>query len=189
MNGRSGSRFAIQSSDMSVMMSVTVAFELLRRAHLDKVGIVVIALTRQHAPVIEARRIVMAAVAEMPFADDRRLVAGRLQQLRERDLPSVEVVAERLNAVDMIVRPGQDRRAARRADRIRAKAIVEAHAFVREPVQMRRLVDAAAVGADRMRRVVVGHDEQDVRSLMGCRWTSRCHLLPVEFEIISCRKC
>jgi len=54
-------------------------------------------------------------------------------------------------------------RAARRADRVGDEHVVEPQALARQPVDVRRRVHARPVGTDGMRRMVVGHDEDDVR--------------------------
>ena len=107
-------------------------------------------------------------VPEVPLADHGGLIARLSQQLRECGLGTVErgvrVIRE---AVDVIVGPREDCRAARPADRIRDEAAVEAHAFLGEPVDVRGLdqLPLVAVGADGLVGVVVGIDEDDVRAL------------------------
>ena len=64
----------------------------------------------------------------------------------------------------MVVRAGEDRRPAGCAERVRGVAAVETCALGSDPVDVRRRVHPAAVGADGLRRVVVGQDEQDVRA-------------------------
>ena len=65
----------------------------------------------------------------------------------------------------MRVLPGQDRGAARRADGVGREHVLEERAFARQPIEVRRLVDLRPVRADGVRRVVVGHDEDDVRAV------------------------
>ena len=134
----------------------------MRLAHLDHLGVVVEALAGQHIPVVEAGWVVDAAVAQVPLADDGGLVAGGLQQLGHGNLAPVKRRGEGGNAVDMVVGAGEDHGAAGRADRVGAEAVVEAHATVGDTVEVGRAVDAAAVAAHGVRRVVVGHDEEDV---------------------------
>src|SRR5205823_861921 len=62
---------------------------------------------------------------------------------------------------------GQNGGPAGRADRVGDEALREAHAFLREAVEVRRLVDLAAVSADGVGGVVVGHDVEDVRPGIG----------------------
>ena len=103
----------------------------------------------------------------MPFADHGRLVARRTHAERKRLRLGRDASVERANAVRVAVLAGHDRRAARHADRIRAEHVVQPHSFAGQAVDVRRRIQRgqpAAVGTDRMRRVVIGHDEQDVRS-------------------------
>ena len=67
----------------------------------------------------------------------------------------------------MAVFAGHHRRAARPADGIGNQAAVEPHPLARDPVEVRRLNELAriVVGTDRLIRVVIGEDEDDVRSL------------------------
>ena len=109
------------------------------------------------------------SLIEMPLADDGRGVAGGLQQLGGRLLGRIEpglgaVVGK---AVEMAVFARLDHRPARPADRVRHKRPVEPHPFLRHAVDIRRLVAAAVVGADRLIAVIVGEDEQDVRAVVG----------------------
>ena len=57
---------------------------------------------------------------------------------------------------------GENDSAARCADRVGDEAPVEAHAFVGEAVEVGRLVDGRAVGAQGAGGVVVGEDKDDV---------------------------
>ncbi len=50
----------------------------------------------------------------------------------------------------------------RRADGIGDECVAEQHAFARQPVEVRCLVDDGPVRTDRVRRVIVGEDEHDV---------------------------
>ena len=59
---------------------------------------------------------------------------------------------------------GQNHRPGRPADRVRHKAAVQPHSLFRQPVDVRRFVDFAPIGADCLIAVVVRHDEQDVRA-------------------------
>ena len=115
------------------------------------------ALAGQDLPAIEAGRI----AAEVPLADHAGVVAALLQQPRHRHARAVEAVEHR-HAVEVRVLAGEDRGAARRADRVGGEDARQQRALARQPIEVRRLVDARPVGADRVRRVIVGHDEDDV---------------------------
>src|SRR3712207_8163370 len=60
------------------------------------------------------------------------------QQGRERRLARVEQRRKSRHAVDVVVRPGQDRGARRRAERVRAEAGVEAHPLLSDAVDRDR---------------------------------------------------
>ena len=138
--------------------------------------VVVGALTLQHSPEVESGRIAL----EVPLADHRRLVARFAEQLGEGDLLAVELDRIVDHAILMAMLAGENRRPTRRADRVTDEAVLEEHPFVRESIDVRRLVEHRAVGADRVRRVVVGEDEEDVRTrgllsrrgLLGGPWRS-----------------
>ena len=120
-------------------------------------GIAVRALAGQDLPAIEPDGI----AAEVPLADHPGVVAALLQQPRDRHARTVEPIEHR-HAVEVRVLAGQNRGAARRADRVGGKDARQQRALARQPIEVRRLVDARPVRADRVRRVVVGHDEDDV---------------------------
>lgn len=136
-----------------------VALNDVAAIRVDKRGIEINALAGQDFPIVKTGRV----AAQMPFADHASVIAGSLEILGDGRLGAVEPI-ERGNAVQVAVFAGEDRGPAGAADRIDAKAIFESHAGVRQAIQVRRLVHAAPVGADRVRRVVVAHDEEDVRA-------------------------
>lgn len=103
------------------------------------------------------------AVPQVPLTDDRGLIARRLEQLGHVLLAIVDLVVERLNSVDVVVRAGKDGGAAGGANGVRAKAVIQTHAALGDAIQMRRHIDPAAVAAHSMRRVIVAHDEENVR--------------------------
>ena len=119
-------------------------------------------LPRQHAPVVEARRLVGRPLAEVPLAEDRRLVARLPQQLRVGGQAVVHVRRQGGDAVDVVVGAGEDGGPAGGADAVGAEAVVEAHALVGDAVEVGGAVDAAPVAAHGVGGVVVGHDEEDV---------------------------
>ena len=81
-------------------------------------GVVVDALAGQDLPAVEARRV----APEVPLADHAGVVAGGLEELRHRRLRAVEAVEDG-DAVPVGVGAGQDRRPARRADRVRDEGV------------------------------------------------------------------
>ena len=103
------------------------------------------------------------------------LIAGGLQQLGDVLPRRIEAVGQRLDAGDVAVLAGEDHAAAGRADGVRAEAVVEAHALLGDAVDVGRLVDLAAIGADGVRGMVVRHDVQDVRTLRAGPEQAREH--------------
>ena len=139
-----------------------VARDHLALGHLHHLGVVVAPLAGKHGPVVESGWPVRRALPEVPLADVRGLVAGGLQQLGEGLQAVVHHRGQRGHAVHVVVGAGQDRGPARGADRVGAEAVVEAHATGGDAVELGCAIDAAAVAAHRVRRMVVAHDEQNV---------------------------
>src|SRR5262249_23134844 len=137
-----------------------VAGMFLAFTHLDQDGIVIEPLAGKDVPVVEAGGV----AAEVPFADHAGVIAGGLEVLGERRLAAVEAVEDG-DAVHVGIFAGEDGRPAGGADGIGDQATVEAHPLPGDAVDLRCLVDFAAVGADGVGGVIVGHDVQDVRSL------------------------
>ena len=135
-----------------------VSLQLVRLAVLDHHRVHIEPLPWQYVPVIETRRI----GKQMPLADHRRLIPRLLEILREVRLLAIERIEDR-HTVLVAVLAGKNRRAAGRANRVVHEAAREEHAVLRDAIDARRLIDATAVGAHGMRRVVVRHDEEDVR--------------------------
>ena len=131
-------------------------------AHADHGRIIVDTLAGEDLPEIEAGGI----GAEMPLANDRGLVAGLLENLRKRGLRAIEADAAGIvvEAVDVIVGAGEHGGAAGPADGVGHETAVEAHALLRDAVDVRRIEQLAgiAVGAESLVGVVVGKDEDDV---------------------------
>ena len=90
---------------------------------VDEDGIVVHALAGQNIPVIEAGRIVTRCHLPIMPSDSPRFAAPW-----RRYRAGIELVGQRVDAVLVAVLAGQDGGAARRADRVRAKAVGETHA-------------------------------------------------------------
>ena len=106
---------------------------------------------------------------EVPLADDRRLVAGLLHELRERRLAAVKRAVVVGKAIQVAVLAGEDHRPRRAADRVGAEAIAKESAFPRDPIDVGRVDQLRAIGGDGGRRMVVGKDEDDV----GPTWRGR----------------
>lgn len=142
-----------------------IAFAAHRVSRLpDEVGVVVVSLPGQYFPMVEARR----EAFEMPFPDDGRFVSGLAEEFGEGLLRAVEhaggVVVE---SVLVRMLPGEHAGAAGAAERVRHEAVREAHALFGDPVEIRGRGVAAVVAAHHLRRVVVGHDVEDVHRPAG----------------------
>src|SRR5688572_15108257 len=77
----------------------------------------------------------------------------------------IDGIGKRIYAILMAVLARQYRSTTGGANRVRDKAVVETHSFASDAVNLRCLVDLAPVGADRMRSVIIGHDEKNVGRL------------------------
>ena len=97
----------------------------------------------------------------MPFANHPRVISRRLQIFGKHRLRIINVIENR-NAVEVRIFSGEDHGAARRTNRIRDEGVREAHSFTSDAVNVGRVDKLAAVRANRMRRVIVGHDEDDI---------------------------
>ena len=73
------------------------------------------------------------------------------------------------DAVAMGVEAGEDRSAARRAERGRDERVLEVDAVALEGVEVRRLEQRVAHEAERVEAQVVGQDEDDVAPRDGAR--------------------
>ncbi|HYN82791.1 MAG TPA: hypothetical protein VES88_14985 [Gemmatimonadaceae bacterium] len=103
---------------------------------------------------------------EVPFAEERGLVSRRLHQPRKGDGGGMQRFGVGHHTVQMSVLAGEHGRARRPADGIRDEGVDEQHPGACEAVEVRcaRKVRAVfQVGRDRMRGVVVGHEENDIR--------------------------
>ena len=118
---------------------------------------------------LRLERFITAAAEMKDLPKGRRVPALLLEQLRERDHIR-QLVAHQCRVVGhaSLVRSqaGQERRAARIADRILHIGPLEAHAAFRQPVDVRRLHRRVAVTAERVAQIIHG-DEQNVRPLSG----------------------
>ena len=86
-----------------------------------EVRVVVVALTGKNHPLVEALRI----GRQVPFANQGRLVADLLQQLRKRHLVAVKDVAVAHEAIRMAMQASQDRRARWPAESVAAEVVAE----------------------------------------------------------------
>ena len=99
------------------------------------------------------------------LADAGHKVATLLKRLRQRHhIGNVLTKLRRVLVDPRVVRTqtGQERRSTRVAQRELAVRPIKPHPLLRQPVDVRRLVDLRPVGADRVRRMVVGENKEDV---------------------------
>jgi len=114
------------------------------------------------------RPILEVGVAEVPFADDRRLVARVLEALRHEELRRIEAVVGRagdddgLQAVAEWIAARHQRRARRRAHGLHIE-LRELRAFRSELVEVRRLDVRSAIKAHILPAEIIGDDVDDVR--------------------------
>jgi hypothetical protein len=102
----------------------------------------------------------------MPLADKRRFITRVLNHLWKRPLRAIEEVTVAAEAIDVTVLAREDAGAGRPADRVRAKGVPVDRPFLREPVNVRRLIDLRTQRADRLHGMVIREDENDVGSLL-----------------------
>ena len=126
--------------------------------------VVVRSLSEQDLPVIKTGRI----AAQVPFADDRRLVAGLLEQFGHCLLRPVEKTIIRGISIEMAVFAGENHRSGRSTDGVRHKTVPKQHSLFRKPIQIRRLIDAIAVATQRLVGMVICHDKENVGTLRLC---------------------
>src|SRR5688572_5318591 len=74
-------------------------------------------------------------------------------------------IGKRIYAILMAVLARQNRSTTWSANRVCDKAVVETHSFASDSVNLRCLVDLAPVGADRVRSMIIGHDQKNVGRL------------------------
>lgn len=135
------------------------AGKLVGFSHLNEKRVMVAALAWENIPIIKTGRF----TSQMPLADHAGVIARFLQFLGNRPLAAVETIKNR-NAIDVRIFAGEDRRAARSANGVDRKTIAETHSFFSDAVDVWRLVDLAAVGADGVGRMVIRHNENDIRA-------------------------
>ena len=133
--------------------------------HGDEVGVVVVALSRQHVVVVEAR----GCAHKVPLADERRLVAGLLHEFGHGLLRTVEdavLVVGKSVLVGVLARDHAGAAGAR--ERVGHVAVDELHAVGGDAVEIGGLDETVVVAAHHLGGVVVGHDVDDVVSSL-CR--------------------
>ena len=128
---------------------------------LDHHRAVIGPLSYMHAVIIEAGR----SASQMPFSNHGRLIAGLLQQLGKGRLRTVEhrlrtIVPESVPVAEL---SGKDHGPTR-------SAIAQQQPLPGDPVDIRRRVQSVTVGTDRLHRMIIRHDIDDIRSFGAAGW-------------------
>jgi len=121
----------------------------------------VLTLSGQDAVIIEGGRLLL----EMPFADHGRLVTGLLHLHGEKLSGRWYVALEIEYAVGLRILPGNDAGPAGSADGVVAIDPVKTHPVLCQSIDIGRriqLSQAAAVNADGLGGMIVGHYEEDI---------------------------
>ena len=158
--------------------------ELLAKARVSRVvevlglllGVQVVQIAEELVEAVHGRQ-VLVAIAEVVLAELAGGVAERLQELRDRRIAVLQ--PDRRGRCPDLGEPGAQRRLTgdeRRSPRRAALlgvVVDEHHAFLGDPVDVRRLVahQAVRIGADVGKPDVVAEDDEDVRLLpdaAGC---------------------
>ena len=124
----------------------------------------------KHVPVIESVWIADTTVSEMPFPDNRGLVTVFMQQLCDCPFPRViDCIRERFDTRLMAVFSCENGAACWRADGIRAETVVEPHSTITNSIDIWGVPPVlkvfAAIATDRWCRMVIGYDEEYIRSV------------------------
>ena len=141
-----------------------VAFMLYGIAvHLNESRIVVIALTGNDFPHIEA----CGQALQMPFAEESSLIARALQHLGESGLRGVEHASGVVGkAVGVAVLAGEHTGATRSAERVGHITACESHTVLGNAVEIGCMHISLVVATHHLRRMVVGHDVHYVKRLL-----------------------
>ena len=124
-----------------------------------EIGVVIVALSRQNLPEIEARR----QRLEVPFAHDSRLVTGLLQQFGHGLLRAVEPAGGIVGkTVFMTELAGNHASPAGTAQRVGHEAVGKPHAVAGDAVEIGSLDIAGIIATHHLSRMVVGHNIDDI---------------------------
>ena len=135
---------------------------------VDVEGLVVVqALARERDPAVESGPGGVGRAAHVPLADEGGPVARALEFLREGRRLRIQPRAVVQDAVPVGVLTGEDRGAARRAQRRGHERVLEQHALRDQAVEVRRLEERVAERRRGVETLVVDQDEDDVRPLGG----------------------
>ena len=152
-------------------VGVVAGDDLAALAVLVPFGVVVFALALVRGEPVEAGARLVVVLAHVPLAEVGGVVACALELHRKAaEVGGIlrEVV---LHAVSVRVNAAEDARSAGGAERCGAEGVLEIHALLAQPVDVRRLQMRVAREAQCVPALIVGKNEQDVRTLRrgtGC---------------------
>ena len=112
---------------------------------------------------VETRRLRL----EMPFAEKGSLIPSLLHAFRNIVQSRIEPVFKRIDPVMMAIGACHDSRAAGHGDRVRAKAVVKHAPLGRQAADILVLhvfAQYSSIDSPRLRGMIVGKDEKDVRA-------------------------
>ena len=107
------------------------------------------------------------AQSEVPLPEYGGLVSIRLEEFWKGRQAVVHGGCKGGYPVYVVIGSSEDGGAAGGTDRVCAKAIVKPDTALGDAVQIRRSVNPAPVAAHGVSRMVVGHDEEDIRLFIG----------------------
>ena len=99
----------------------------------------------------------------MPFSDQSGLVSMVLKYLGESHLATIKPVPVTVKTVLVAVFSGKYAGATWATDSIGYKAVTKKHAFLCKSINIWRFVDARAISANGVRRMVVSEYENNIR--------------------------
>ncbi len=105
----------------------------------------------------------------MPLPHDSRLITDVLQKFRNRLLLAIERPTVSLEPVQVTIFTRQNHGTTGSADGVRNVATIEPHALLRDAIQIGRLIHPTSVATHGLKCMIVRHDEQNVRPLVGHR--------------------
>ena len=120
-------------------------------------------LVLEHRKGVETRR----RRLEMPFAEKGSLIPSLLHAFRNIVQSRIEPVFKRIDPVMMAIGACHDSRAAGHGDRVRAKAVVKHAPLGRQAADILVLhvfAQYSSIDSPRLRGMIVGKDEKDVRA-------------------------
>src|SRR5699024_3694823 len=97
----------------------------------------------------------------MPFPENPRLISVFLENLRHRDLGSVESIRIRFKSVEVAVLSRQNDRPTWCTKRIGYKCFIKNHSFFRKSVDIGGHCEMILIGADGLISMIIRHDKDN----------------------------